>query len=120
MDMRKAAKATLVLVLLPTFAAIVGGYIVERIKGTPPDDIMGALGRLFGAVLGGAIGALVATLQGASSWLEASASVPHWLMLLLALGAIATLGSAISRVRARIAFEPTPIQRVALTVLSQH
>ena len=64
MEIRKGAKAAMVVVLLPVFVAVVGGYIVERIKGTPPGDIAAALWHPFGVVIGGT-----------AAWLEAPAQL---------------------------------------------
>jgi len=72
MNLRKVGKAVLVFFVVPLAVVVVGGYIVERIKGTPPDQIAAGMWAPFGAALGGT-----------AEWLRAPMPLTRWRELVL-------------------------------------
>lgn len=87
MNLRKVTKASLLFVVLPIFVTVVGGYIVERIKGTPADQIAAAMWWPVGAALGGT-----------SAWLRAPAPITDFDMLVI-LAAIVWMALVLRRLR---------------------
>jgi hypothetical protein len=90
MNMRRVSKTILYIVLLPLFVVVVGGYMVERIKGTPPNEIAAVLWHPLGA-----------TIDGGSAWLRGPIQLSH-LTLLLLLAVLAWLAFSVVRLRYRI------------------
>ncbi len=114
MKMRRVLIGVCLLVGAPLMVTIVGGYIVERIKGTPPDEIAEALRRPFSAIF-----------NGASAWISAPAHVSHGGLLLI-LSMTAALAGLIAsgtwkRLRTKAGsavvptgFNPTGVQLAAM------
>jgi hypothetical protein len=78
-NLRKTVNATMLYVGLPLLIAVVGGYIVERIKGTPPNDIAAALWHPFGTAISG----VAAALSTSRAWLSAPVQLTHLTILVL-------------------------------------
>jgi hypothetical protein len=90
MNMRKVLGSVGLFVLIPLAVTVLGGYIVERIKGTPPGDIAAAIWHPFGVVI-----------SGTSSWLAAPVQLSH--LGVLALLAILTwLAVSLLRLRRQL------------------
>jgi hypothetical protein len=90
MNVRQTSKRILYFVLLPVFVAVVAGYTVDRIKGTPPSEIAAALWQPFGA-----------SIDGTSAWFRGPVQMTH-LSALLLLTVLAWLVYAVARLRYRV------------------
>src|ERR1700686_3890408 len=78
-NLHKTAKAILLYAGSPLLIAVVAGYIVERIKGTPPGEIAAAFWHPFGIAING----ISSGLHGTLTWLCGPAQLTHFGVLVL-------------------------------------